>query len=87
MLSENKALVSPAQPSASDVCAIRGGKDPPFAQCGAHDAGNARFLNEMRRVDNADVDRDWKVAKLVEHADRDVMSATDDRQDDKQVDV
>lgn len=64
-----------------------GGKDPPFAQCGAHDAGNARFLKEMRRVDNGDVDRDWKVAKLAEQADRGVMSATDDRQDDEQVDV
>ena len=48
---------------------------------------NARFFVEVRWVDNSDVDRDRKVAKLIEYADRGVMTAADDRHDDKQVDV
>ncbi len=62
VLGESKVLVGPAQPS------VRSGddKDPPFAQCGARDAGNAGFLGEVRRVDNSDVDRNRKVAKLIE---------------------
>ena len=71
----------------SPVVRSGGGKDPPFAHRGAHDAGNACFVVEVRRIDNGDVDRNRKVAKLVEHADCGVMAAADDRHDDKQVDV
>ena len=83
VLGESKVIVGSAQPS------VRSGddKDPPFAQCGAHDAGNAGFLVEVRRVDNSDVDRNRKVAKLIEYAHRGVMAATEDRHDDEQVDV
>lgn len=62
-------------------------KDPPFAHGNAHDARNACFFVEVRRVDNDDVDRDREVAKLVEHADRGVVAATNDRHDDEQVNV
>ena len=58
-----------------------------FAQGSAYDTRNACFVVEVRRVDDHDANRDREVAKLVEHADRGVVTATDDRHDHEQVDV